>query len=890
MRFFRLRTGSLLRRFMIGLLILSVTSCWLLVYHDSRESTNGKRAPVLTEEKCYHPRRTARPRAGLRRFPETGFNSSLKVEKTVLVAYRQTSITFRAEIATVLEANRVSHRFVYLEPGDKTVFPEMTSDGVGKFSVVIFESIKFYLSVGRANKKFIDNYCRKFAVGIILFTEQEVYQPDTHLLKEFHLSIKTGLNNLQNVELNPSACLLRLTRAGGVVDKPPNLKWSVFFPNHSTYEAVEFATQEVTISTATPTNQVPEEVNFDVAISHEKGFSARYATVLTDIGGLDGIKRVYFGSGLSFWLHKLLFLDALAFVSRGLFAQSLERRFVVDIDDIFVGRTGIRITKEDVKAMISVQRKLQERVPGFHFNLGFSGGYFLHGSDEENEGDLELVKNADKFWWFSHMWLHMKAHQMTTLQELMEDLKMNLEFAKQHNIPVNTTYAVPPHHSGVYPPHDLLYEGWKKVYNLKVTSTEEYPHLHPDRFRRGFIYKNVKVLPRQTCGLFTHTLFLRDYPKGQQKLENSIHGGELFQVVVNNPISIFMTHLSNYGNDRLALLVFDSLTKYLLCWTNLKLSSEHPTDLAERYFNMYPDEEDPVWQNPCLDPRHKSIWNEAKNCRKLPSFLVVGPQKTGTTALHTFLKMHPDILSSEPSVTTFEEVQFFNGHNYNRGLDWYMDFFRDIGNSSFTLLFEKSANYFDSKVTPMRAHALLPNAKIIMILIDPARRAYSWYQHMKSHGVSAAQIPFHKVLTSTHSTDGKDVIALGQRCLIPGLYVQHLERWLMYFSPSQILILDGEKLRTQPAEVMSEVQRFLGVTVYDYNKRLRFDKHKGFYCQITSQGGNQCLGKGKGRQYAPIDGKSRQFLEEYYKKPNKDLADLLRFFRRPQPSWLRPNK
>lgn len=61
-------------------------------------------------------------------------------------------------------------------------------------------------------------------------------------------------------------------------------------------------------------------------------------------------------------------------------------------------------------------------------------------------------------------------------------------------------------------------------------------------------------------------------------------------------ISIFMTHLSNYGNDRLALLVFDSLTKYLQCWTNLKLSCEHPTDLAERYFNMYPDEVEPVWQ------------------------------------------------------------------------------------------------------------------------------------------------------------------------------------------------------------------------------------------------------------------------------------------------------
>ena len=80
--------------------------------------------------------------------------------------------------------------------------------------------------------------------------------------------------------------------------------------------------------------------------------------------------------------------------------------------------------------MISVQKKLQDRVPGFRFNLGYSGGYFLHGNDEEDEGDWELVKNADRFWWFSHMWLHKKAHERNTLEELVEDLKMNLEFAK----------------------------------------------------------------------------------------------------------------------------------------------------------------------------------------------------------------------------------------------------------------------------------------------------------------------------------------------------------------------------------------------------------------------------------------------------------------------------
>lgn len=70
----------------------------------------------------------------------------------------------------------------------------------------------------------------------------------------------------------------------------------------------------------------------------------------------------------------------------------------------------------------------------------------------------------------------------------------------------------------------------------------------------------------------------------------------IFCVVPCLQISIFMTHLSNYGSDRLALLVFDSLVKYLQCWTNLKLSTEHPTALAERYFAMFPGDIEPVWQ------------------------------------------------------------------------------------------------------------------------------------------------------------------------------------------------------------------------------------------------------------------------------------------------------
>lgn len=48
----------------------------------------------------------------------------------------------------------------------------------------------------------------------------------------------------------------------------------------------------------------------------------------------------------------------------------------------------------------------------------------------------------------------------------------------------------------------------------------------------------------------------------------------------------------------------------------------------------------------------------------LPSPLI------GTTALYLFLGMHPDLSSNYPSSETFEEIQFFNGHNYHKGIDW----------------------------------------------------------------------------------------------------------------------------------------------------------------------------------------------------------------------------
>jgi len=141
----------------------------------------------------------------------------------------------------------------------------------------------------------------------------------------------------QDAMLNSASPVLRVARAGGVYQGPlPGDDWTVFGGNHSTYEPVAWGSND---SAGEPDAYVP------------------LATVVQDHGAHDGISRVLFGSGLRFWLHRLLFLDSLSYLSRGLLSVSLERQVLVDIDDIFVGESGIRMWKEDVHVSLGLTRR-----------------------------------------------------------------------------------------------------------------------------------------------------------------------------------------------------------------------------------------------------------------------------------------------------------------------------------------------------------------------------------------------------------------------------------------------------------------------------------------------------------------------------------------------------
>lgn len=332
---------SILGRFLVGTFIISIVSFGILLYHAEDIVFGKSKRRIVTvpfiAEKCHQPVQKGLHFIGSQALLDTANSTADNIEARVLIVLRSSSVTFRGDIIHILESNRISYQHVFLT--EKTVFPPLSSSGVGSFSVIVFESIRFYYYLNRASRQLVDDYCREFSVGIVLFSEQENYGSIEHSYDRLHLRIQTGLSGLRNGELNPKSRLLRLTRAGGTLDRLPKTRWNVFSPNHSTYEPVEFATSDIT--------RRIDDVQED-GLKHTVK-SQKHHTVLLDYGQLDGICRVYFGYGLQFWLHKLLFMDALALLSRGKHAKSLDRWLVVDIDDIFVGKTGTRLTKEDVK-------------------------------------------------------------------------------------------------------------------------------------------------------------------------------------------------------------------------------------------------------------------------------------------------------------------------------------------------------------------------------------------------------------------------------------------------------------------------------------------------------------------------------------------------------------
>lgn len=106
--------------------------------------------------------------------------------------------------------------------------------------------------------------------------------------------------------------------------------------------------------------------------------------------------------------------------------------------------------------------------------------------------------------------------------------------------------------------------------------------------------------------------------------------------------------------------------------------------------------------------------------------LIIGVQKCGTGTLRFTCSQHPQI-----RMTQRKELHFFDRH-FDRGLPWYE---QQVGPADgHDHVGEATPDYIYDPVARARMTTTLPTTKFVVVLRDPATRAYSHYWHTRRKG------------------------------------------------------------------------------------------------------------------------------------------------------------
>ena len=129
-----------------------------------------------------------------------------------------------------------------------------------------------------------------------------------------------------------------------------------------------------------------------------------------------------------------------------------------------------------------------------------------------------------------------------------------------------------------------------------------------------------------------------------------------------------------------------------------------------------------------------------------PNFFLVGAARAGTTSLWQYLRAHPDIYM--PAALQGKEPSFFCDltppwARKHRTLDSYLSLFQGAGRRR--RIGDASTNYLVSPESPRRIAEQFPDAKILVVLRNPADRAYSLFRLLCYWGLETVT-PFEKAL------------------------------------------------------------------------------------------------------------------------------------------------
>lgn len=218
---------------------------------------------------------------------------------------------------------------------------------------------------------------------------------------------------------------------------------------------------------------------------------------------------------------------------------------------------------------------------------------------------------------------------------------------------------------------------------------------------------------------------------------------------------------------------------------------------------------------------------------KLPNFFIVGAAKSGTTSLYEYLRQHPEVY-----MAPIKETHHFSTDlnpdafrpNYARSLnkdisrwlqgdmkegifhafvrDWnqYMQLFRLVTDQK--AIGEVTNSYLYSSEAAANIRRRFPHARIIMMLRNPAERAFSHYLMDLRIGYETAD--FMTALKKDMARNPKGW-GISNMYIEIGQYAQQVKRYLDTFPAEQLRIYLFDDFVQNPEEIMRDLFRFLGV-------------------------------------------------------------------------------
>jgi Sulfotransferase domain len=174
---------------------------------------------------------------------------------------------------------------------------------------------------------------------------------------------------------------------------------------------------------------------------------------------------------------------------------------------------------------------------------------------------------------------------------------------------------------------------------------------------------------------------------------------------------------------------------------------------------------------------------------RLPNFVYLGPEKSGTSWLHVTLSRHPQVY-----LTPSKDLFFFNRF-YDRGLDWYREQF--AGADSQPVVGEIAHRYLTDPTALARMRGDLGEIKLMTTVRNPVDRAWSGYLYYRKHGV--------------HSGSFREALTDKEQLINSGRYATAIARVLQHFPKDALYVAVFDDLEQDPQGFVDGVTGFLGV-------------------------------------------------------------------------------